>query len=95
MEKRYKGPYIYFVKKDHPVTREPSCLEGMIHDYQPYNPNGEKRNFVDLCNNCGLPKIDPQGIYSNMDWQMYKTSEEYKSLFQQSLEIKRKNGMAK
>ena len=85
--------YIYFINKDKPIIKEPSCLEGKIHNYQPHNNNGNKSDFVDLCDNCGLSRMNPDGIYSRVGWKIFKSSLEYEDIFQQSLRIKEENGL--
>ena len=85
--------YIYFPVKDKWLIKQPNCLEGKIHNFEPYHYDGKISDYEDLCQICGLPRIVLDGIYSNKYWGDYKSSERYNSLFEESLRIKRKNGL--
>ena len=85
--------YVYFLAKDNFLIKIPECLDAKVHKFEPYHYDGKVSDFEDLCQICGLPRIAPDGVYSNEYWKTYKSSERYNGLFEESLRIKRKNGM--
>jgi len=87
--------YIYFIKKDNWVIKLPECLEDKIHEFQPHHYDSKVSDYEDLCQICGLPRVNTYGIYSAGAWEKYKSSERYNGLFEESLKIKRKNGLVK
>lgn len=86
--------YKYLINEDRIIDMEPLCRYNKFHYYELFRHKKQEDERVELCNYCGLIRLNAEKFYSHRDFMIFM-SEQYQELEKQSMEIKEKNEMAK
>ena len=87
--------YAYYISREL-QDREPFCSNIKPHAYKPYERKSESGKFEDICQNCGLIRLNIEGFlknfYSNNGRDIYFTRNDengFISLVEESLRIRK------